>query len=86
MQKITQKQKEFIPKLTEWLDSKGDGFFLIVRGRRRDTLYFNFLLYSVGRKGEYSDEDAHILNLLSRNYYGEEKGLALRYWWKGVGY
>ena len=71
MNKVTTKQMEFIPKLKEWLDSKGNGFYLIVGKRRRDKLYFNFLLYSIEKKGEYSDEDREVLNLLSRNYYGE---------------
>ena len=71
MNKVTTKQMEFIPKLKEWLDSKGNGFYLIVGKRRRDKLYFNFLLYSIEKKGEYSDEDGEVLNLLSRNYYGE---------------
>jgi hypothetical protein len=71
MNKVTKKQKEFIPKLKEWLDSKGNGFYLIIGKRRRDKLYFNFLLYSIEKTEGYLDEDREVLNILSRNYYGE---------------
>ena len=86
MNNVTTKQMEFIPKLKEWLDSKGNGFYLIIGKRRRNVVFFIYLLDSIERLESYSEEDREVLNLLSRNYYGEGKGLALRHWWKGVGY
>jgi hypothetical protein len=70
--KITKKQEDFIPQLKEWLESKGAGFYLIIGKRRRNAVFFTYLLDSIERLGEYSDEDAQALNILSRNYYGEK--------------